>query len=480
MKKLLALGAFLFLLVPVWGKTVVLYHTSDTHGFFYSQKDTGGFAALSSFVKQEKNPYLLLDSGDFANGTAETKKTKGLAAVELMNAVGYDAATIGNHEFDFTQEQVAPLLKKAKFAVLAANLRETKSGQIPSWAKAYAVFDVGGVKVAVIGLARRVTLPAEPLYSFAKPLAALESALVQAEKENPALVVVLAHDSWGDYKSGVQPYMGDIAQKYAGRVHVVLGGHAHKIFQNEFLKGVLYAESGSQLKNVTKITADIDDKTGKVRRVSSQLIALNTRQTGVDEAVAKLAESLREKEMDEVIGEAGADLSKNPVAKNEKDSPLDNLIADLGRQYTQTEIFIHNTGGTRISLDKGPVTKRLMVDVFPFEDKMVRFEVSGLTLKKFIRSGLVPWNKYAYAGLEISYTLTKKGRVKNLEVLVNGKPLENKKMYAVGTNSYVARQDLFKLAGKQQVGTQTVRGLVSAEFQKGPVFPPKTGRIILK
>ncbi len=480
LKKLLSLALLLCVLAPVWGKTVVLYHTSDAHGFFYPQKGIGGYAALAALTGQEKDPHLLLDSGDFANGTAETKKTKGFAAVELMNVVGYNAATVGNHEFDFRDEGLAPLLKKANFAVLAANLREQKTDKLPSWAKAYEVFDVGGTKVAVIGLANRHPTQDTKEYYFTKPLFALESALAQLEKEQPSLVAVLVHDSLVDYKNGILPYMGDIAQKYGDKVHVVLGGHAHKIFQNEFINGVLYAESGYHLTNVTKVTADIDDKTGKVRKISSQLIALDVEKTGSDKTVEQLADSFKEVALEEIIGQAGADLSKFPVAKNEKDSPLDDWISDLGRQYTKTDIFIHNTGGTRISLEKGPVTKRMLIDLFPFEDKMVTMEVSGLTLKNFIRAGLVPWNKYVYSGLQISYALTKKGRVKNLEVLLNGKAIENHKMYRVGTNSYVAKQKVFKKSEKQSSGEKSVRQLVAKSFATGPVFPPKTGRIILK
>ena len=480
MKKLLSLFLFLLLLTPLEGKTIVLYHTSDAHGFFYPQKGVGGYAALSALVKQEKKPYLLLDSGDFANGTAETKKTKGLAAVELMNAVGYDAATVGNHEFDFKEEGVAPLLKKADFAVLAANLREKKTDKLPVWAQPYRVFDVGGSKVAVIGLANRHPTQATKQYYFTKPLTALAAALAQAQKEHPAVTVVLVHDSLADYKNGILPYVGEMAKKYGQQIHVVLGGHAHKIFQNEFINGVLFAESGCYLKNVTKVTVELDDKTGKVQQVSSQLIPLKVAQTGSDGQIEKLANSLKETALEEVIGEAGADLPKYPVQDDAKDSPLDNWISDLGRQYTKTDIFIHNTGGTRISLEKGPITKRMLIDLFPFEDKMVIMEVSGLTLKNFIRKGLVPWNKYVYSGLQISYALTKKGHVKNLEVFLDGRPLENQKTYRVGTNSYVAKLGTFQKTDKQSAGKKSVRQLVEENFKNGPVYPPQTGRIILK
>ena len=81
----------------------------------------GGFAALAAVVKNGPQNYLLLDSGDFSNGTVEAKNSQGLKSVEIMNALKYDAATIGNHEFDFKDAAVAPMLQKAQFAILAAN-----------------------------------------------------------------------------------------------------------------------------------------------------------------------------------------------------------------------------------------------------------------------------------------------------------------------------------------------------------------------
>ena len=146
MKKYLWL---LFLLCPLFlsAKTTVLYHTSDVHGFFYPREGRGGFAALKAVLNGEKRPFLLLDSGDFANGTAETRSSKGLKAVEMMNRMGYDAATVGNHEFDFTEDGLAPLFEKADFAVLAANLRNTDSGGVPAFAQPYRVFEADGVRV---------------------------------------------------------------------------------------------------------------------------------------------------------------------------------------------------------------------------------------------------------------------------------------------------------------------------------------------
>lgn len=469
------------LIVPgLFAKTLVLYHTSDTHGFFYPEAGQGGFAALANIVKQDKSPHLLLDSGDFANGTVETKHSKGLKAVELMNAVGYQAVTVGNHEFDFKDAGIDSLLSEAQFAVLAANMREKSTGKLPSWAKAYEVFTLSGIKVGVIGLANRTPTQPTQKYVFTKPLQALEQTLVQMQHQNVDVVVVLVHDSLVDYKNGILRYIGDIGKKYSGRVHVVLGGHAHKIFQNEYIGQTLYAESGSYLKNVTKIILNFNDKTGRFESARSVLIPLNIENTGEEPTVKVLAEKLKEPGMDEILGTVAKNISKYPVQAGHIDSPLDNWIAQIGRSYSQAPIYIHNTGGTRISLSEGPFTRRILIDLFPFDDEIVSFSITGRELKNFIRHNLLPWNKYVYDGLQITYSV-KNGRVKDLKVFMNGKPLENKQRYVVSSNSYVARNHAFdKAQEKQIIGTKKVRQLIEEALKQGPVLPPQTGHIIQK
>ena len=475
MKKLLLILLLLFPLV-VSSKTLVIFHTSDTHGFFYPQNKIGGFAALKNVINHEKKPFLLLDSGDFANGTAEAKFSRGAKAVQLMNAVGYSAVTIGNHEFDFKDAGIAVLIQESKFPILAANLREKATGLLPAGVQAAHVFNVDGIKVAVIGLANNHPSQPTQKYTFIKPLTALSKALQEVEKQNPAVVIVIVHDSFVDYQHDILPYMGQIAKHFPGRVQVVLGGHAHKIV-NEYLESTLYVESGAHLEAVSKITVNLDDETGKFLSAQAKLISLNVDEVGQDKTVAKLAEELREPGLDNEVAVITKRLSKKPILPNTLDGELDDWLADEGRKITKTEIFIHNTGGTRMDLLPGSLTRRQLIDLFPFNDVLISMEVPGYTLKKFIKSGLVPWNKYTYSGITVSFDKIGPNRVKNLQIKINGKPLEKRQIYRVGTNSYIARQALFTDLPQKQVGNQKVSQLIEQALSSGELFTPQTGRI---
>lgn len=475
MKKLLLILLLLFPLV-VSSKTLVIFHTSDTHGFFYPQNKIGGFAALKNVINHEKKPFLLLDSGDFANGTAEAKFSRGAKAVQLMNAVGYSAVTIGNHEFDFKDAGITALIQESKFSILAANLREKATGLLPAGVQAARVFNVDGIKVAVIGLANNHPSQPTQKYTFIKPLTALSKALQEVEKQDPAVLIVIVHDSFVDYQHDILPYMGQIAKHFPGRVQVVLGGHAHKIV-NEYLESTLYVESGAHLEAVSKITVNVDDETGKFLSAQAKLISLNVDEVGQDKTVAKLAEELREPGLDNEVAVITKRLSKRPILPNTLDGELDDWLADEGRKITKTEIFIHNTGGTRMDLLPGSLTRRQLIDLFPFNDVLISMEVPGYTLKKFIKSGLVPWNKYTYSGITVSFDKIGPNRVKNLQIKINGKPLEKRQIYRVGTNSYIARQALFTDLPQKQVGNQKVSQLIEQALSSGELFTPQTGRI---
>lgn len=475
MKKLLLILLLLFPLV-VSSKTLVIFHTSDTHGFFYPQNKIGGFAALKNVINHEKKPFLLLDSGDFANGTAEAKFSRGAKAVQLMNAVGYSAVTIGNHEFDFKDAGITALIQESKFSILAANLREKATGLLPAGVQAARVFNVDGIKVAVIGLANNHPSQPTQKYTFIKPLTALSKALQEVEKQDPAVVIVIVHDSFVDYQHDILPYMGQIAKHFPGRVQVVLGGHAHKIV-NEYLESTLYVESGAHLEAVSKITVNVDDETGKFLSAQAKLISLNVDEVGQDKTVAKLAEELREPGLDNDVAVITKRLSKKPILPNTLDGELDDWLADEGRKITKTEIFIHNTGGTRMDLLPGSLTRRQLIDLFPFNDVLISMEVPGYTLQKFIKSGLVPWNKYTYSGITVSFDKIGPNRVKNLQIKINGKPLEKRQIYRVGTNSYIARQALFTDLPQKQVGNQKVSQLIEQALSSGELFTPQTGRI---
>lgn len=484
MKKLLLLVAVLLAGAGLFAKTTVIYHTSDTHGFYYPRNGHGGFAALANVLQNGPQPYLLLDSGDFANGTAEAKRSKGIKSAQLFNKVGYHATTIGNHEFDFKDPAVAPLLKAFDADVLAANFLDAKTKQYPSFVRPWQVYDIDGVKIAVIGLANTNPTNKSKLYQFTKPLPALEKALKEVKALNPHVIVVIVHDSLKDDKHGVKPYVAQIGEQFP-EVNLVFGGHAHKIIQNERVGKTLFTESGCYVSQVSKVTVETDDETGEFVSASSELIPLDVAKTGENAAVAAYAESLKEPGMEEVFGKAAEKISRFSSVKEHKDGPLNDWIADLGRAYAGTEIFVHNNGGTRVDMEKGPITKRDTVDIHPFENTIVKMTVDGRFLKYLVKKSLLPRSLFTYSGMTITYR-NKNGKIKDLQIFVNGQPVENRKQYTLATNDYIAfggseGWPFNRIADdqKEKVGTGNIRSILEDGIRaQSPLHPVATGRIV--
>lgn len=223
-------------------KQLLILHTNDTHSCIMPLKATladtvkagrGGFLRRLEMVKseREKNPDLLLfDSGDFSQGSPYYTMFKGDVEVELMNMMHYDAATIGNHEFDFGLENMARLFRMAKFPIVCANYDFTGTC-VEGLVKPYVVIKRNGMKIGVFGLAPEM----KGLVSdkncvgvkFLDPVAkAQQMADILKNKQKCDLVVCISHLGWGT--SGVND---EVMMSKTRNIDIVLGGHSHTFFK---------------------------------------------------------------------------------------------------------------------------------------------------------------------------------------------------------------------------------------------------------
>lgn len=223
-------------------KQLVILHTNDTHSCIMPLSEhladtaiagRGGFLRRVEMIKQEreKHPDLLyFDSGDFSQGSPYYSIFKGDVEIELMNRMGCDASTVGNHEFDFGMENMARIFKKAKFPILCANYDFTGT-PLEGIVKPYTIIRRNGVKIGVFGIDPKLEgLVLTKMYKTVKYLDPAETALKTAtmlKKELKCDVVIcISHLGWG---SG-----GDDDQRMiAGsrNIDLVLGGHSHTFFE---------------------------------------------------------------------------------------------------------------------------------------------------------------------------------------------------------------------------------------------------------
>ena len=217
-------------------KQITILHTNDTHSCIEAEKD-GGAGVLNRALLIESlrdslgnDNILLFDCGDFSQGSLYYSVFKGDTEIEVMNAMRYDACTIGNHEFDFGLENMARLFKMAKFDVICANYDFTGT-VCEGVVKPYTVIERGGTKIGVFGLSPDPEgLVAKDFYAGVKFISPIESAdkAVKALKNMGCDVIVcLSHLGWKISNE----YNDEVLISNTSGIDLVLGGHSHDYFE---------------------------------------------------------------------------------------------------------------------------------------------------------------------------------------------------------------------------------------------------------
>lgn len=224
------------------GRQLLILHTNDTHSCVLplnpNLADTmlagrGGFlrrAAMIDQMRKEDKDLLLLDSGDFSQGSPYYTMFKGDVETELMNIMGYDAATIGNHEFDFGLENMARIFRKAKFPIVCANYDFTGT-VVEGLVKPYVIIKRKGVRIGIFGLSPKldglVMASTCAGVRYSDPIKTANAVADKLKNEEKCDVVIcLSHLGWDE--AG----LNDMEMMTKTRnIDLVLGGHSHSYFK---------------------------------------------------------------------------------------------------------------------------------------------------------------------------------------------------------------------------------------------------------
>ncbi len=263
--------------VSAQDKKLVVLHTNDTHSCIMplnpnladkSVAGRGGYLRRIAFIREQRNEnpdLLFFDSGDFSQGSPYYTKFKGDVEVGLMNQMGYDAATIGNHEFDFGLENMARLFRMANFPIVCANYDFTGT-PVEGLVKPYIILKKHGVRIGVFGLSPQLEGLVDdstcPGVKFSDPVSkALEVATFLKEKKKCDVVICLSHLGWGNSPQN------DAAMIAGSRnIDLVLGGHSHTYFtemkyvKNLDGKEVAVDQNGKHGIWIGKMTLDLQKK----------------------------------------------------------------------------------------------------------------------------------------------------------------------------------------------------------------------------
>ena len=369
------------------GKTVIL-HTNDVHGAI------AGYAyitALKADYEAKGAEVILVDAGDYSQGTSYVSVTKGLDAIEMMNAAGYDVVTLGNHEFDYGYTQLKDNMTKAKFKVLCADVFNADG--TPIFDANYTYTTKSGVKIGFFGMETPETqTKANPTkikgLTFATNDAFTKAAADQVEALKDADVVICLAHLGVDGES--KPYRSTDLYAAVKGIDFIIDGHSHTVM-TKGEKGEPIQSTGTAFKNIGVIV--IDDATKKIE--SNSLFEIKE-DTAKDATVAAAAQKI----IDRIDKEYGAVFAKSEVVLNGAKAPNGNRDSETNNGDLITDamvwkilqdkesltvdadhvVAVTNGGGIRKAINPGDVTKKNINEVLPFGNTVVTIYITGAEL----------------------------------------------------------------------------------------------------
>ena len=369
------------------GKTVIL-HTNDVHGAI------AGYAyitALKADYEAKGAEVILVDAGDYSQGTSYVSVTKGLDAIEMMNAAGYDVVTLGNHEFDYGYTQLKDNMTKAKFKVLCADVFNADG--TPIFDANYTYTTKSGVKVGFFGMETPETqTKANPTkikgLTFATNDAFTKAAADQVKALKDADVVICLAHLGVDGES--KPYRSTDLYAAVKGIDFIIDGHSHTVM-TKGENGEPIQSTGTAFANIGVIV--IDDATKKIE--SNSLYEIKE-DTAKDAAVAAAAQKI----IDRIDKEYGAVFAKSEVVLNGAKAPNGNRDSETNNGDLITDamvwkilqdkesltvdadhvVALTNGGGIRKAINPGDVTKKNINEVLPFGNTVVTIYITGAEL----------------------------------------------------------------------------------------------------
>ena len=488
--------ALLLALTPMLSQAAVpdrtyrfsILHTNDEHGhFWFNDQGEYGLAAQKTLmdtlrydIQAKGGGALILSAGDVNTGVPESDELDAEPDIRGMNLIGYDAMTLGNHEFDKPLDVLRKQEKWAKFPFLAANVYQKSSGQ--RMFKPWAVFKRMGLKIAVLGLITpdtpRLSNPAGLNdIEFRDPISEAQKAVAELRaSEKPDVIVALTHlGYYADGKHGSNA-PGDVTLARSlpkGTIDMIVGGHSHDAVcmekenvsvknyqpgqpcQPDKQNGVWIMQADKWGKYVGR--GDFTYRNGEISLESYQLVSVNLKHKikNMDgsetwltwqEAIPKNTAMMKllmpyqkraETKLKINVGSAeGVFEGENEKVRFEQTN-LGQLILRAQMAHTHADFAVMSGGGIRTSLKPGKLTWRDLLQVQPFGNQVVSVPLTGAEIKKYLAvvANLKP-DSGGFAQFA-NVSLVADGSTVS-DVQINGQPIDDKQTYRMATNSFNA------------------------------------------
>ncbi|MBC8253108.1 MAG: 5'-nucleotidase C-terminal domain-containing protein, partial [Ardenticatenia bacterium] len=396
-------GRLQFIPVP----RVTILHTNDTHAhlesFLVGNVLQGGVARRYTAIQQvkaETDNVILVDAGDAFQGTLYFNVWQGEEEAYFMNALGYQAMAVGNHEFDSGPAALANFINMADFPVLSANIDASAEPTLAGLIPAYTVLDVAGEQIGVFGLTTEETSfisSPGPNVVFNDVVVSAQATVTELEGLGINRIVALSHNGYSADQS--------LAAAVDG-IDVIVCGHSHTLL------GSMDGAAGPYPTEVTSPAGDtvlivsaqewgkylgrLDvafTSDGKVQSYIGGPIFIDesfAEDTTIAADVATFAEPIEDLK-NTVIGQAAVNLEGTRALVRSQETNLSNLICDAMLWETAvegTQICVQNGGGIRASIPAGDVTMGQVLEVQPFGNQIATFGLTGADVWAALENGV--------------------------------------------------------------------------------------------
>ena len=496
--------------------SLTILHTNDFHARFEpiskydgpcSAEDNGegkcfgGSARLMTAVSEARartNNSILVDGGDQFQGTLFYTYYKGALTAEMMNQMGYDAMTVGNHEFDDGPEVLKGFMEAVKFPVLMSNADVSAEPLLAGKLAKSTVIERGGEKLGLIGLTPQDTdelaSPGDNI-TFSDPVAAVQGEVDKLTGMGVNKIIVLSHSGYG------------VDQKVAAGttgVDVIVGGHSNTLLSNTndrasgpyptMVGTTAIVQAYAYGKFLGELNVTFDDA-GNITEAAGEPLIMDAAVTQDAGVVARIAEAAGplEEIRNKVVTSIDEPLGGDRAVCRAQECSMGTLIADamLARVADQgIQVAIQNGGGIRASIDAGEVTMGEVLTVLPFQNTLSTFEVTGEVLVAALENGVSQVEEGAgrfpqVAGVTFAFDASQPAGARVSDVMVAGAPIDMAATYGVVSNNYVRNggdgYDMFKSAANAYDFGPDLAD-VTAEYiaANAPYVPYTDGRITVK
>lgn len=445
---------------------------------------------LATLIEQRRaaadGPVIVFGAGDELGPHALSAVSSWHAPVDILNEIGPDADTVGNHDLDYDVEGFVEAAAASEFPWVASNLVYEDTGEPIEGAQRYAVVERSGVRVGVVGaiyegldgsvsddLSAEGLLVRDPIETIGEVEAHLR------DVENADVVVALVHIGT------------DVAEDIAAAtgVDVVLTGHDEVVYEPTVVSGTIVSETEARANYLSEITLTLGDDgvTGAEGRL------IDTAGVPKDPAVSAIINDYRaEVSLDDVIATTETELDARFSTNYHRESNYGNLVADAMRERVDADVAITNAGGIRSNGTYGPgeITGGDVFNTLPFANTLVTVELTGEELIETLASQVVTMESYVGSlyGAEISQQVSgvrfewvgHEGQELVRDVYVGGEPLDPEATYEVAVNSYIAGGGSgYPLADKPAEDTGELLATTVIEYleAQGTVDPTVEGRM---